>query len=312
MQRSNLILGAIRGYTFDQLSPFIRSLRAAGSTAELCLFHNSIDDASLAKLREHGATLIPFHKFGLKNPFTGHVYTGDGRLRTILNLYPRFIGGMPGLSDEARFAARAKFAKKFFIVHCSRYLMYLEYLLSRSAEEVGNVLIADLRDVFFQRDPFEFDCGDSLCVFNEHRSIRLETDSCNREWVEAPMGREAVDKFRSEPLSCSGVTLGSYPRMVEYLKAMAQLFFTSYLNFAYHPGFDQGAHNVLLWTGDLQKVRRFDNFDSPVLTMGGMKPDEVLLNDERRVINRDGSIVHIVHQHDRHPPVEAALHARLS
>src|SRR6516225_5236962 len=61
---TNLILGQAYNYNFEQLAPFVLSLRRTGYTGEVVLFVNKVDDDTQKRLREHGVEVRPFHDCG--------------------------------------------------------------------------------------------------------------------------------------------------------------------------------------------------------------------------------------------------------
>src|SRR5207245_5487305 len=62
---------------------------------------------------------------------------------------------------------------------------------------------------------------------------------------------------------------------------------------------DQAAHNLLLHDGKLDPVERLRNFEGPILTVGSERRYE--LNENKELVNRDGSTIALIHQYDRHP-----------
>src|SRR5439155_11579603 len=62
---------------------------------------------------------------------------------------------------------------------------------------------------------------------------------------------------------------------------------------------DQAAHNLLLHDGKLEPTKRLRNFEGPILTVGSEPRYALDENDE--LVNRDGSVIAVVHQYDRHP-----------
>lgn len=65
-----------------------------------------------------------------------------------------------------------------------------------------------------------------------------------------------------------------------------------------HQHADQPAHNVLVHSGRLEPLAKLRNFEGPILTAGSEPGYE--LNGEGLLVNRDGSVVALIHQYDRH------------
>jgi len=178
-----------------------------------------------------------------------------------------------------------------------RYFYYQEYL-HLNVEKYRYVMLTDVRDVVFQLHPFSFNTEDGLNVFLEHNKLIGECD-WNRGWVRVIYGQEGLDKVKDRPISCSGVTIGPAPEVLDYLNLMCEEFAKTTVALG---GIDQGVHNYLLWTNRLDNILDRVNFnlEGPVMTMGYM-PGEIFKFDSRnRLTNLNSKPAHIVHQHDRY------------
>jgi len=104
-----------------------------------------------------------------------------------------------------------------------RYWAALDYLRQhRSAHARGRVLLADSRDVIFQRDPFTIpvDHGRPLDVFMEDYLRNFGNSGINQGHVIPCFGADRVKRVLlspPRPVSCSGITLGSYSAVSAYL-----------------------------------------------------------------------------------------------
>ena len=101
-----------------------------------------------------------------------------------------------------------------------RFFLYLDYL-STYAASYANVMLTDVRDVFFQGDPFAFDVGDELHCFLEDSGETLATQPHNRKWLQAALGDDVVHELGAKPIACAGVTIGPLPLVRLYLEVMA-------------------------------------------------------------------------------------------
>ena len=200
-----------------------------------------------------------------------------------------------------------------------RYYAALEYLRThRSKHEMGRVLLADSRDVIFQRDPFAIaaDRRFPLDVFMEDYLRDFRNSGINQGHVLPCFGSEMVRRVflsPARPVSCSGVTLGTFAGVAAYLDAM----WTEMRKPRYTPQclqHDQAFHNMLLWTGKLAAavgkggVRALSNEAGPVTTIGW--PQHLYRDRFGRVLNRLGDVAHIVHQYDRRKRLVSTLGAR--
>jgi hypothetical protein len=198
-----------------------------------------------------------------------------------------------------------------------RYWAALKYLHSqRGRHAAGRVLLADSRDVIFQRDPFTIPADRSrpLDVFMEDYLRTFGNSGINQGHVVPCFGADVVRRIfltPPRPVSCSGVTMGSYDATVAYLDGMwSEMTMPRYS--AQCLQHDQAFHNYLLWSGRLSRsvggVRAHSNEEGPVTTIGW--PQHLYRDRFGRVLNRNGTLVHIVHQYDRRKRLVASLGVR--
>jgi hypothetical protein len=301
----NLVMGLVKGYSFEQLRPFVASLRATGYSGDICLFYADLDERTVNSLREYGVELVPFkfeplnllfkrvHPYAIMNRLLklplDFVYPANELFASLVNL------AASGKGDE-RAVAKYRIAAKFMNVYCVRFPLYYIHL-ARNRGKYANVMITDVRDVIFQRDPFDFDLGDEVCCFLEDPRELIKDCEYNTKWLNLGIGRGAVEEVGDNVVSCSGVTLGSYRAMMHYLEVMNE----QMMRLKSHPnGMDQGVHNYVLYKRQLKGVRLFPNGLGPVLTMGKTTDLPTKFDAEGRVLNDDGTIPAVLHQYDRH------------
>jgi hypothetical protein len=120
----------------------------------------------------------------------------------------------------------------------------------------GPVLVTDVRDTLFQRDPF----GDGapqiegLHLYGEHRAnhaghwfIRKPIDECTGVVLSGTMG----------PMLCSGTTIGSRDTMIGYLDTMYEemvRWMDDKKCWSKKAGGDQAIHNYLYYTGQFDHL----------------------------------------------------------
>ena len=102
-------------------------------------------------------------------------------------------------------------------IRWSRFPLQRDWL-NECKECTGPVLIMDVRDSFFQLDPFGMGSGPikGLQVFQEHPSQK--TTHWLTEW---PI-KQCKGKKYEEPMLCSGTTIGTRAAMLQYLEIMYQ------------------------------------------------------------------------------------------
>lgn len=187
-----------------------------------------------------------------------------------------------------------------------RYFLYLDFLRAAS-EHHERILLTDVRDVIFQRDPFALPWKEGLHVMLEDARMRVADCEHMVRWTLGHLGRDALAAMAERPISCSGTTLGDRESMLAYLeKLTARL-----LPFAPGPGmagFDQAVHNHLLHTGGLPGARLHGN-GRVVLTLGYVE-GEPKTDADGAVLAEDGRPVPMVHQYDRKPALFRQIRAR--
>jgi hypothetical protein len=270
----DLILGIVNNYSFYQISRFILTLRQSGFQGHLCLFAGpAMSRATVRKMRAHRVEVVRYRE---AFPFIDCPHPDSPRsLPTRIHIYNY------------------------------RHFLYYDYLL-KNRGRFRNVLLADVKDVVFQRNPFDFPIEDRLYVAMESPRIPIGDCECTPDWIVAGYGEEALARVRDKAMSCAGTTMGPVAQIERYLRAL--LGQVEIMRDAYACA-DQAAHNLLLHSGALDPVERVENFEGPMLTVG--TEPSYRLNDRSELINRDGSVINIVHQYDRHPDLIALFEAKI-
>ena len=134
----------------------------------------------------------------------------------------------------------------------ARFPVLRDYLLACTTCG-GPVLITDMRDVLFQRNPFGPDAPsvEGLQVMEEFHTIRTS------HWlVDWPVG-ECKNVHTDEPMLCSGTTIGTHRAMIDYLNSMhaeMNLWMNSTQCCCFGTnGDDQSIHNYLYYSGILEQ-----------------------------------------------------------
>jgi hypothetical protein len=271
---NDLILGAVDHYTFYEIAPFLLSLRQTDYRGHICLFAGpAVSKSTRTRIERLGAEVISIRE---DFPFVADPHPDNARrLEAPIHI-------------------------------CNyRYFLYYDYLLKRGSR-FRNVLITDVRDVAFQKNPFDFDIGDAIHVAMESPDLPIGACSWTGPWVVIAYGDDMLERIRDRPMSCSGTTLAPVPLMEQYLRALLDEISTMNSVGAY---LDQAAHNVLLHERRLEPVRRLNNFEGPILTVGSER--SYLLNENKQLVNRDGSTIAVVHQYDRHPELLAIFEEKI-
>ena len=228
------------------------------------------------------------------------------RQRGFRRLYPSLFKAVCRASSERNSLNRWRNLEfKLEGLQSLRYMHYYRCIVDE-AVDAEVVMITDLRDVVFQKAPFT-DPVTGLELYLEDGSERIGQDGgFNTRWLRDLYGQEFVDARRGQPLSCSGVVVGTRGAMLTYLAEMIEGIIWRRRPMGSH---DQGVHNALVQTGRLPSAQLIPNQTGRVLTLGRMETFRT--NDDGFLLNADGSIPAVLHQWDRHASLVADLRASM-
>lgn len=304
----DLVIGAAIGLTFEQVAPFLRSLRNTGYAGSIVLFvHPALERA----LRRHplgtGLTLIrawqwpPFKLGLLERPrVMRSVWAPLQRaMWTLLKVLRRIP-----CREELRLALLMPVVHVVYAPMETRFLRCLRFVASHPHERV---LLTDVRDVLFQTDPFSQLPSGGLAVSIETPSYTVATESHNATWLARAYGTSMLEEIGANRVSCVGVTFGDATAIKTYLRLFEQELLSMSPGAAGIGGADTAIHNKLLWTYRLGRVHLLEPLASAVATFNGIDEGEVRLSPEGHILNLDGSDASVLHQYDRLPGLRLAL-----
>ena len=214
--------------------------------------------------------------------------------RVAFLIRPNQVGEMGGFAREYGIELVVSEHSWHAAPEINRYFAALDFL--RKNQDCGSVFLTDSRDVIFQSSPFVLD--DGLYLYTE--PVKIRECVFNGNWIRHYYGNAVYEQIADNPVLCSGTTLGSYSRVVEYLEIMcAEIKEKLSQNFAYLVGADQGIHNYKFHSGGVPGAVVREHGFSEVQTVSHEK--KFLFSKECFLLNYDGSVVPVVHQYDRHP-----------
>ncbi|MFX0138399.1 MAG: hypothetical protein ACFFDN_32455 [Candidatus Hodarchaeota archaeon] len=260
IKNKHLILGQINGF---DVKPFILSLRKSGFNGDVCLF---VPEKSVQKhnyLRQYGVELV---KFTDDYPFITDISDTD-------NILPKYPLG-----------------KMFFA--CARFVMFYLYL-SKYEKKYSKVMLTDVRDVIFQRNPFEFKINKGLCCFLEDKRARINTNEFNSKVIKQAFGEKVLAEIGYNNISCVGVTIGDTLSIMNYLKKMVNCLTKLDSRLV----LDQAVHNYLIYKNQLDNLILFENDKGPVVNLGLKRKETLRFNDEG-LINDNGDLINVIHQYE--------------
>lgn len=186
-----------------------------------------------------------------------------------------------------------------------RYYMYNQW--SRVFDHPDSrVFVTDVRDVFFQANPFdslywnESAVGTELFFFEE--PVPISGSKFNSDWIKACFGKDVLNQIEMQTVLCSGTSAGS-PRAIQNYTAtmVTEMALPSRKN-CRNPIHDQSFHNFLYYTNRFgYPAHLFAQGEGPAINLA-IEPSYAYF-ENATVLNKDGNPAALVHQYDRQPQV---------
>lgn len=306
----DVVLGSVRSLDIDDLAPFYVSLAKSGYQGKVVVFADDLTERTMNALTGGGIEVHRFKSWQLKFPLRDRKVYAYRLIHPLVRL-KRSIEFTVVSPERAGDPDRlANYAARMLPVNQSRYPLYLRYLLEHEGQ-IDRIMLADIRDAVMQRDPFDFDMGDTMIGAFESPKMTIGKCPWNGPWMRSLFGKRVFDEMADNQIVCSGVSLGRYEAMIDYLRLM-----TDYLATPRHArnrgvgGLDQAVHNYLIWKKILPDPQIYDHGTGPIVHMGWMKAHEIESNEAGEVVHPDGAVVNIVHQYDRHKDLVTRMHDR--
>jgi hypothetical protein len=197
-------------------------------------------------------------------------------------------------------------------VHARRYAIYLEFLRARLAR-YDQVMISDVRDVVFQRNPFD-GIASPKCHFYLEGAVRtIGEDPTNSRWVRGCFSAYEAERLAACRISCSGITIGGTAAIVAYLELMVErirlLPWRIYRKIGH--GYDQAIHNYLVHLAPEAAGIVVEN-NRHIATMALEPRAFYRLDRESLIHGPDDHLFAICHQYDRFPDLLKAVEARFA
>jgi len=294
----SLVLGAYSGLPARFVEPFAASLRATEFKGSFCIVAGRCEPQERARLEALADSVIDADP---EYPDERRIArTLLARLRRTRGLRRVYAPTFKAVARGTSFRTWSSLEYHLEGLQALRYRHYHRIILEREPAP-DFVLLTDLRDVVFQRDPFA-DRVDGLELFFEDASVRFGEDHFNTRWIRDVYGHAQLDRMRGNPVSCSGTVVGTRQAMLAYL---AEMIGQIALQRGPIGSRDQAVHNVLIASGRLPSALLVRNGYGRVLTLGAMKTFE--LASDGKVLNADGSVPAVLHQWDRHRALAARV-----
>lgn len=293
-----VVYGAAVGYSAEHIRPFVASLRSTGYDGAIVLLAERRRVRALRAMAEFaGVEVVATPQWPPRRwpsidqvPWRRRCWAASHRaLWALRRVLPSVVLRLHPVSE-------------------TRFLVYLDHLRRHDYE---SVLVADVRDVLFQANPFEALPGSGLAASIEPDRYTIASEPWNERMVRLLYGDRVLAEIGGRPVSCSGVTYGDRASMLRYLDLMATEIGALSRTNALRGWFDQALHNRVLWSRMAGEWTPLATLSSAVATLGAVPEQEVPTDEGGAVVNEDGSPVAILHQYDRLPTLGPLLAARL-
>ena len=276
--RRPLVLGIVRHYKVEKIAPFVLSLRRSGYTGDIVFF---VDDIPLE-------TIEFFDQQGVNMQSLPPRYFVQTR---------RYLLRVAALLAPAKDRQRAKIELSRYYLHLNdaRWPCYYEFLI-RTRGLYSHVLFSDIKDVVFQKSPFDFDWKAPICSSIQAPDVLIRDEEKTRGWITEGFGEAESRRLDEKLVSCSGVTFAEIDAGIEYVRLMCEHF----VRVNARGLIDQGVHNYLLYHDLAKSNYLYPYGETPVMHLGNLPKDQLKVNDKGMVLNGSGAVVHAVHQYAEH------------
>jgi hypothetical protein len=277
----DILIGGIDLYNWDKVKTWIKSARQSGFSGDIVLLGYRIANDILENSKNYGVDVYQINYDSFGNEI---VHEGSG---------------IPTQCHQLRF------------FHTWQFLV-------DNHEKYNNVIITDVRDVIFQKNPSEYlneKLSTECPIMISSEGILFKDEPWNLQNLVRGFGPIIADKLTPRTAHNVGVLAGKS-------LAMKNLCLSLYSNTVgrYIPS-DQSSFNVLLYEGLLSSYVDTNHNDSWACQCGVVLDPEKshytpFLLEPRPVIknglvyNNKGELFHIVHQWDRVPELKSSVERR--
>lgn len=173
---------------------------------------------------------------------------------------------------------------------CSMRHQYYREIVEQN--DYTNILLSDVRDVVFQKNPFSHNIETELEFFLEPGLYK--DCECHRHWFcdLNIHGSEFYKQVGNEYIVCAGTTIGTRSGILFYLNKMIDELAKMNRTIT-----DQPTHAYLIYNNHFPNHRKYRTLNGPVATLSSSR--DLKFDSEHNLLNEDDSIVSIVHQWDR-------------
>lgn len=182
-----------------------------------------------------------------------------------------------------------------------RWKIYEDYLNS-NINKYNIVFSADLRDVFFQKDLFQYYNGNKSFL-----GVALEEDNLteliNKKWLIDAYGEDLYKTIENQRIICVGTIWGTINKFIEFSKIMWEQLDSEWslrLNVI-----DQAVGNYIIYHYKMFSdcLIKSENKDGPIMTVGLLPKNKIYFDLDDNIVNGEGKVAAVIHQYDRIPQI---------
>ena len=289
----NAIITAATGYSEADLQPFLCSVDRACPDSKVFLIAYKRHLGRLERLRRRFTFVQP-----VLVPYKFH--TGGSAYRWLAR---HFID-----QDYVRCGSFWRTLGRYSLdIMLERFFLALE-IVQAHRNALTYVLLADSRDVIFQRNPFE-QIGSRLVSGLEEKII----GDCprNSDWIIQVYGTDVHSRLSKRTVVCAGVTLGPVKKVEQYLMSMCGEIWRCLPKVAAIEQYDQAIHNFLIYNGQVN-LELTDNRSGMIATLHYESSSNIQIDPATGVAKVQGKAPAIIHQYDRHDNLLCFVQERFS
>jgi len=286
MKQVDLVIGAITGYTWDQIRYWVNSLDRSGFSGYKVVICYNVDYATLRELQARNYITLVF------------------------------------TNDEAN--QRVTYPNKDFAIVVDRFLHYYLMLDNEDTRKsIRYVIATDVRDVIFQRNPSDYlDAADLRCVelVMSSEGIAYQHEPWGANNLLQSFGPLMYEKHKENTIINCGVQAGKFDTYMGLCKTVYLLSHGTTQHVPGGGGPDQAALNLALSTPVYDHITEVATHDKPWACQCGTMMDPTKLTAygpyiseplprfdvaSHQVVTAKGVPFTIVHQWDRVPELKA-------
>ena len=182
-----------------------------------------------------------------------------------------------------------------------RWKLYEDFLIS-NFNKYNLVMAVDVRDIFFQKDPFKYYINKKsfLGVALEDGTL---SERINKRWLIRAYGKDLQRKIQHQRIICVGTVWGTIDKLIEFSKEMWKILDSKWSKKS--KVIEQAVTNYIIYHNKMfnDSLVKSCNKDGPIMTIGLTSNKNIYFDLNDNIINMSGKIAAVIHQYDRKPNI---------